>query len=97
MNTNKLVSSLCYLSVLFAPFILPIVIYFVAKDDVKYHAKRALLSHLIPFLSIIFLIIGIGHFAHGFIWFSLMILVFGGLSFIVMIWNLVIGVKLLID
>lgn len=56
LENNKLLSSLSYLSVLFLPFLIPIIIYFVTKEkDVKYHAKRAFMSHLISILIAIFL------------------------------------------
>lgn len=49
MENQKILSAFSYLSILFAPFIVPLVVYFVTKDsDVKRHSIRALLSHLIP-------------------------------------------------
>lgn len=58
MDYNKLMAALSYFSVLFAPFILPIIVYFITKDhDVKQHAKRSLLSHLIPLSLIVVLFI----------------------------------------
>lgn len=56
MENKKLLSALSYLSVLFAPFLIPIIIYFVTKEkDVKYHAKRAFMSHLMSILIAILL------------------------------------------
>ncbi|XQY91461.1 hypothetical protein ACNRWW_18500 [Metabacillus sp. HB246100] len=50
-KTNKFVASLNYFSVFFAPFLLPIAIYFIADHhEVKEHAKKALISHIVPFL-----------------------------------------------
>lgn len=58
MDQNKIISALCYISLLFAPFLLPLIVYIVMKDSqVKYHVKRALLSHLIPAVLLIFLTI----------------------------------------
>ena len=54
-NNTKALSALSYLSVFFAPFLLPLIVYFVSKDlEVKHHAKRAFISH---FLTIILSII----------------------------------------
>jgi len=49
MENQKILSAFSYLSIFFAPFIVPLVVYFVSKDhDVKSHSLRALISHLIP-------------------------------------------------
>ncbi|GGE72387.1 DUF4870 domain-containing protein [Priestia taiwanensis] len=52
MKGNNILSSLCYFSIFFAPFLLPIIVYFIAEEDVKYHAKKALWTHLIPYIAI---------------------------------------------
>lgn len=57
LDNNRVLSALCYFSIFFAGFILPLIVYFVATDqEVKRHAKRAFISHL---LLIIPTIIGI--------------------------------------
>lgn len=49
MDHSRVLSALCYFSILFAPFLLPVIVFFIAHDEeVKLHAKRSLLSHLIP-------------------------------------------------
>ena len=49
MDHSRVLSALCYFSILFAPFLLPIIVFFITHDsEVKLHAKRSLLSHLIP-------------------------------------------------
>ncbi|WP_158541115.1 DUF4870 domain-containing protein [Sporosarcina sp. BI001-red] len=49
MDNSKLLSSLSYFSVFFAPLLLPFIVWMVADNrDVKRHSKRALVSHLIP-------------------------------------------------
>src|SRR5699024_8196626 len=59
----------CYFSVFFAPFLFPIVVYFVVGLEVKRHAKKALWSHFIT-LVVIFagvittVILGINGWAH---------------------------------
>ena len=59
MENQKILSAFSYLSIFFAPFIVPLIVYFVSKDsDVKRHSIRALISHLIPFVfGIIFFIV----------------------------------------
>ncbi|WP_078543922.1 DUF4870 domain-containing protein [Litchfieldia alkalitelluris] len=96
MDTNKLISSLCYFSVFFAGLILPIVVYFIVDDrSVKEHAKAALLSHLIPFLSIpLFLLlffIGEPMFMGTSV--LLFVVIFGVVNLAVVIWNVVKGIK----
>ena len=49
MDNRRVLSALSYFSVLFAPFLLPLIVYFISPDTVvKHHAKRSFLSHLIP-------------------------------------------------
>lgn len=51
MDKNTL-NGLSYVSILFAPIIFPIIVWIVSKDKiVEYHAKRALLLHLVPGIS----------------------------------------------
>ncbi|MEK5331213.1 MULTISPECIES: DUF4870 domain-containing protein [unclassified Lysinibacillus] len=59
MENPKILSAFSYLSIFFAPFIVPLIVYFVSKDsDVKRHSIKALISHLIPFVfGIIFFIV----------------------------------------
>ncbi|KZE83500.1 hypothetical protein AV654_07955 [Paenibacillus elgii] len=97
MDTRKLIASLCYFSIFFAGFLVPVVVYFVTNDSwVREHAKKALLSHLLPFLSLIFFLI---------IWIatiSVSSTIFLGvvsliLYFIVMIWNVIKGIQVLLE
>ncbi|MFJ7408774.1 MULTISPECIES: DUF4870 domain-containing protein [unclassified Lysinibacillus] len=59
MENQKILSAFSYLSIFFAPFIVPLIVYFVSKDsDVKRHSIKALISHLIPFVfGVIFFIV----------------------------------------
>ncbi|MFC7687269.1 DUF4870 domain-containing protein [Ureibacillus sp. GCM10028918] len=99
MENNKIISALCYVSLLFAPFLMPLIVYVVIKDkEVKYHAKRAFISHSIPTtLSLLIAILGfIGVFSvnydnmNGFIGIMFVLM---GISFLItigiIIWNLV--------
>ncbi|WP_423408194.1 DUF4870 domain-containing protein [Heyndrickxia sp. MSNUG] len=101
MDTKRIVSALCYFSIMFAGILFPLVAYFASEDlEVKHHAKKALLSHLIPLiplplilLSIYFEITrGAGEFP-VMMFSSAMLMVV--LSLIVLIWNLVKGIKVL--
>lgn len=105
MDRNKVFSSLCYFSVFFAALLFPIVVYFIVDDnEVKNHAKKSIISHIIPFIASIILA---GVFIGGaflntaevvFPW----ILVSGMvivtvISLAVTIYNIVQGIKVLID
>ena len=109
---NKLVSALCYFSLFIFPLLLPFVIYLVIDDsDVKYHAKRAFISHLVP---VILLIAGVVIFSFsmlsidkrmstiidgGFDFWSvapfIFTLLYSLLFLIILIWNIFQGIKVL--
>lgn len=110
LENNKLLSALSYFSVLFAPFILPIIVYFVSHNaDVKHHAKRSLISHLIPFVFMILLFVLV--FSSFFTMSShtvfnepsfltataplLLILLYLVIYVVILVWNIVQGVKVL--
>ncbi|MTH53767.1 hypothetical protein GKZ89_10155 [Bacillus mangrovi] len=102
MHSDRIISSLCYFSVLFAPFLLPIVVYFVTEDyETKRHAKASLLSHLVPVISIfLYFFVFLGAAASGSEWIGGIAVVGGmllllGVNAAVFIWNLVKGIKLL--
>lgn len=101
MNTKRLLSALCYFSIMFAGILFPLITYFASEDqEVKGHAKKAFLSHLIPLIPLplllfaIYLDISGGQADFPIFAFS------GGiamaiLGLIVLIWNLVKGIKVL--
>lgn len=107
MDQSKGLSALSYLSFYFAPFILPLVIFFVAKDEfVKSHSKKAFISQLIPIILGIILIIYF--FISAFSWnetlviqefllssYFIFFVLFGIISFGLAIWNLVQAIKVL--
>jgi len=102
METRKLLSGLSYLSILFAGFIFPIIVFFVSDDqEVKHHAKKALLSHLIPLVPLPFFIgtilVDVSNFNSIPIFSLLLIGIFLLVSFVVFIWNIVKGVKILMS
>ncbi|MGE6630180.1 hypothetical protein [Bacillus sp. NPDC077027] len=59
MNRDQaIIASICYFSVFFMPFLLPIVAYFIVdQPETKRHARRAFLSHLLPFVAMLILIV----------------------------------------
>jgi predicted ABC-type exoprotein transport system permease subunit len=103
MEVRKIISSLCYFSVFFAPFLFPIVVYFVADEhDMKKHAKASFLSHVVPALTfLLFFIVFIpgmplsGEIIVG--WLFLIMILFCLLSFIIAVWNVVKGIKVLMS
>ncbi|GIN85369.1 membrane protein [Heyndrickxia sporothermodurans] len=102
-SSNKAISALCYFSIFFAGFILPLIVYFVSNDDeVKKHAKSAFISHIIPFvfipLAIIAIFFDLGMITGGGIpLFLIGIGIIGGIvSFIIFIWNIYKGIKVLL-
>lgn len=101
MDTKKVLSALSYFSIIFAGFIFPLVV-FLASDDkeVKYHAKKAFLSHLIPLLTLPVLLItfylDMNASNEYFPYFTIGGAVLSSIvGIIVLIWNIVKGVKVL--
>lgn len=106
MNETKVLSSLSYFSIFFAPFILPLIVFFASSNEItKGHAKRAFLSHLIPVIAgiIVFFIIFVFAFNSSamtdssgpFIAFILIMIVYAILSLGITIWNIVQGIRVL--
>ncbi|GAA0414899.1 MAG: DUF4870 domain-containing protein [Bacillota bacterium] len=102
MKPNNILSSLSYFSIFFAPFLFPIIVYFVADKSVKHHAIKALWAHLVPFITIVCIIViavtlGISQLSqtvNGGILIGVAILaVIVNVYFF--IWNLVRGIKVL--
>lgn len=93
-RNNKAISSLCYFSIFFAPFLLPLIVYFIVDDrEVKHHAKASLFSHILPVIVIPLFIVAILLNSVAFLFF---VIVLGGLaSVFVLIWNIIKGVQLL--
>ncbi len=112
MPNNKILAALCYFSVFFAPLLLPVIVYFITDDrEIKFHAKRSLVSHLIPVVLLVagFIIFSFSMFSYtsgmdgmlseGFGFWQLtpflFMLVYGLLFIIIVIWNIFQGVKVL--
>ncbi|MCC3356002.1 DUF4870 domain-containing protein [Bacillus sp. REN16] len=99
MNTDKLIAALCYFSIFFAGFILPIVVYILVENPaVKKHALHALISHIIPVATIVFIVIPFFFMWSVEVFAALIILVFILLAIInigIVIWNIVKGIQVL--
>ncbi|ALC88843.1 hypothetical protein AM500_02795 [Bacillus sp. FJAT-18017] len=101
MDTQRVLSALCYFSVFFAAFLLPCVVYFVADSEVtKSHAKKAFLSHLIPIAGVPFIImlalfVAAAEPGAGFVFAILGFIVYGILVLGITIWNVIMGIKAL--
>lgn len=102
MNEKKILSALCYFSVFFAPFLFPIIVYFVVGPEVKKHAKKALWSHLIPLIvlfggAITTIILGVSGWEHFAIGLIAIYALFAILALIVLIWNIVKGIQIMME
>ena len=101
METRKVLSSLCYFSIFFAGFIFPLAVYLATGDEgTKNHAKKSLLSHLIPLILTPLLVFAVIYDTTGqqntipvFTIISIIILIL--LWAIIIIWNIIKGVKVL--
>ncbi|MFK9090159.1 DUF4870 domain-containing protein [Bacillus salipaludis] len=102
METRKVLSSLCYFSIFFAGFIFPLAVYIATGDEAtKRHAKKSLLSHLIPLIPTPLIIFAAFYdFTNfqdtvpAFTIISVVVLVI--IWIVVVIWNIVKGVKVLL-
>ncbi|MFD1066557.1 DUF4870 domain-containing protein [Oceanobacillus locisalsi] len=106
MEGNKLLSSLCYFSIFFAPFLFPILVWILGDEETKAHAKKALWTHLIPILATILagtiiLLMSLGKIGQGdpggmlFITTIIAIVVCVIIDIYYFIWNIVKGIKVL--
>ncbi len=106
---NKILAAFCYFSVLFFGLIFPLIVYFITDESfTKEHAKKAFLSHLIPYIVLIgFVFISFtsavliptdstdaafATFGFGFVFTYVVVLC---ICLAVTIWNIVKGVKVL--
>lgn len=106
MSENNILGGLAYLSILFAPFLLPFIIWLLTnrQSPAHDHAKRAFLLHLVPvILTVILLIAALstGFLAHDTRTVSLLTvaaMAVGGLiDFLFIGYNLYAGLKLLVS
>lgn len=93
-SLKRIISSICYFSLFFAPFLFPVVVYFVVKErDVMVHAKRSLLSHLFPLIAISLGIIIVAETEFSTTSIVVCGILFGISSLAVMVWNIIQGIK----
>lgn len=96
METRRLIAALCYLSIFFAGFILPILVYLVTNDDeIRSHARRAFVSHALPFFSLVILLLlwlTSPHLAGLLPILAVTLLLYG----VVLIWNVIKAVQVLV-
>lgn len=106
MSENKVVNALSYLSIVFAPFIFPFIVWLVSKDNPDMHetAKRAFLLHLIPVvLSILTVLLFTITFATSSgskgvaVLFGIVVILVILIDILMFIYNLYLGIKILID
>jgi hypothetical protein len=103
METRKVISGLCYFSIFFAGFIFPLVVYFATGDDVtKKHAKKSLLSHLIPLIPTAVMVFAIltnmAKMQDQISVFTIISIVLVIITWgVVFIWNIIKGVKVLVS
>lgn len=111
MKNEKILGALSYFSIFFAPFLFPLVVWFVVDNrEVKRHAKLALISHLVPVIlgiaaSLIFTFsmisfsfqmdMGTNEFSLWALTPFLFMLIYGGLLLAIVVWNIIQGIKLL--
>ena len=99
LKADKILSSLCYFSVFFAPFLFPIIIYILASGNVRHHAGKSLWIHLAPYLTAF---IGLGALALNMKTGSqttiiAIICICAGVCVYFLILNLVRGIRVLIE
>jgi uncharacterized membrane protein len=95
-KNNKVLSALCYFSLFFAPFLLPLVVYFIADEqEVKGHAFVSLLSHLLPLIVVPFFALGFGMDQAALPLFLVLIVIGAILVIGTTVWNIVRGIQLL--
>ncbi|SDW08226.1 hypothetical protein SAMN05421781_0380 [Marinococcus luteus] len=96
MTSSQISSIISYISVFFAPVLLPLIVLIAGDDFSRSHARRALISHLIPalmFLGLSFWVyLSDGVFMYSFLFW----LLFSSIAFIqivIMIYNVIWAVQ----
>ncbi|WP_268872045.1 DUF4870 domain-containing protein [Loigolactobacillus bifermentans] len=104
---KKVLSALCYLSILFAPFLFPLIVWVICHNnepEVRAEAARAMLLHIVPLVIVLVSLIIIG--GNGIITnnaqitagVSFLLLGIAGLIDLVLyIYNIYYGIKLLLQ
>lgn len=50
MSSDRIISAVSYISIFFAPVLLPLIVWIVGNEFVSKHAKKAFVSHVLPWL-----------------------------------------------
>ncbi|KRK87150.1 DUF4870 domain-containing protein [Lentilactobacillus sunkii] len=105
MSKNRIVNALSYLSIMFAPFIFPFIVWLITDNNKDMHdtARHAFILHLIPLLLtfLTLLIVGVMGMVSqqaaftGFLFIALLALV-GLVDLGMFIYNLYLGIKILV-
>lgn len=105
MSSTKLVSGLCYLSILFAPILFPLIVWIVStEEEVTSNAKNALWLHVLPFvLTFIGLFVlfffGIATTSEEFLTGTALVIVvlIGIMDLFLFFWNIVKSIKIFLS
>jgi hypothetical protein len=95
----RVISSLGYMSIIFAPFLVPVMIFCFMNDhlEVREHARIAFQTHLIPIVALAMMSILFFEMGMLFNGFSIVcFIVFGGIAVTAVVWNIVKGIKILL-
>ncbi|WP_019536442.1 DUF4870 domain-containing protein [Paenibacillus ginsengihumi] len=97
MDTNRLLAALCYFSIFFAGFIVPIAVFIVSNDPyVRRHAKAAFITHSLPFALLFVTILAFWQ-SQANIEQLIVLLLLPGIAYVaVMIYNVAMGIRVLI-
>lgn len=99
-QTEKILASLSYFSVFFAPFLFPLIIWIGLDRPVSTHGKRAILYHIAPYLFLILVVIAVtlmGLYAKISIIIAIILLIIGIIGMVYFfIYNLYCGIKVLL-
>ncbi|PTF03969.1 hypothetical protein BUY45_06175 [Staphylococcus devriesei] len=102
LSSNKILSSLCYFSVFFAPFLFPIVIWIISSEYTAHNAKKALAYHALPYICLILAIIIFGtnntisnSLMFNIMFFIAIILILASIFYVIK--NIYMGIKVLLD
>lgn len=93
MTANKVLASLSYFSLFFAPFLFPLIVYLLTDGITKKHARNAFLSHIIPTIVLVIGIVvivsfGLSGWSHAPLGMILFVGVCMLVTFILYIWNI---------
>lgn len=92
---RSVLASLSYFSIFFAPFLFPVIIWFISDDAIlRRHAGRALFSHVFPVLAAIPLLYFMFS-AHYIASIFMYVIVFAIIYFCAFLYNIIQGIRVL--